>query len=332
MSTSTQVLGLNLWDPEDRLGFKQLNGDNEALERVLAPIVKDSRVTSAAARINAYNNMKSMRYLAHLEHITTEKMAMFFDDFDSAAPYTSQDALLMTEKHGYVFSVAKGSSMANGNAGDVGTEMRLGAAFSFEAPISGYITAIEVDVKATNGANNCYIRELIVGDSAKKTITMGQMTGTRSTLTYSYSAPVAIHKGDIISGTLITSSSGYYGEAYGAVLGEPYVKFYCTPAPQSGWLKTELEPLGNMGHSEVRAYIQGIKETGSSVTATLIDADGNETAMESVGTRSTVTPAGVSCEEIEFVASYSETEAQLRIDVDAADGYADIYNYAVIGI
>ena len=329
MASYTENILLTLRDPADPVEVESFNRDNEIIDKILAPVAVDYAVVRSAARINSYNVMKAIRAASYGGIDVPEKNAMFFGDFDSEAYAASEEALHCTEKHGYLFSVSKGSSFANGNAGDVGTEMNKGAAFSFEAPISGYITAIEVDVKATNGANNCYIRELIVGDSAKKTITMGQMTGTRSTLTYSYSAPVAVHKGDIISGTLRTGSDGYYGEAYGTVLGEPYVKFYCTPAPQAGWLKTELESLGSMGHSEARAYVQCLKDENGEVEAYLVDEDGEELALEQVGSRTTVTKDGNTCIELCFTVPFSKESAALKIKVDAGAGYADIYNYAV---
>lgn len=333
MSTLTPKLGLNLWDPADRFSFKAMNRDNEALETLFAPIAAESPIVSSAARINAYNNMKSMRYLDHLGHITTEKMAMFFGDFDSAAPYTSADALLMTEKYGYVFSPYDGSSYACGAAGDVSNTLgKTECSFNFEAPVSGYIVSLEADLKAASSGVNCYLSQCYFGDTYTHNVKVGAMSTVRGIQTLTFSTPIPIHKGDILTGALVSGTMEGTGYLYSAVLGEPYIKFNIVPAMESGWIKSELTDLGSMGHCEVRAYIQGIKETDSSITATLIGADGQETTMEPVGTRNTVTPAGVSCVELEFVASYSETEAQLRIDVDAADGYADIYNYAVIGI
>ncbi|MBE6992783.1 MAG: hypothetical protein E7430_09480 [Ruminococcaceae bacterium] len=329
MASYTENILLTLRGQSDPVEVESFNRDNEIIDELLAPVAVDYAVVRSAARINSYNVMKAIRAVSYGGIDVPEKNAMFFGDFDSEAYAASEDALHCTEKHGYMFSVSKGSSFANGNAGDVGTEMNKGAAFSFEAPISGYITAIEVDVKATNGASNCYIRELIVGDSAKKTITIGQMTGTRSTLTYTFSTPVAVHKGDIISGTLRTGSDGYYGEAYGAVLGEPYVKFSCTPATQTGWIQTEIEPLGSMGHNETRTYIQCLKDENGKIRASLIDEAGNEVELEQVGSRTTVTKDGNTCVELCFTAPFAKEAAALKICVDAGNGYADIYNYAV---
>lgn len=334
MGTNTPILGLNLWDPNDRLSFKALNKDNETLEDKIGPVFQEGPIVSSAARINAYNNMKNMRYIDSLGHSTAEKIAMFFDNFDSAAPFASDGALLMTEKHGYVFSPSNGTSIANGQPGDVGTTTgESTASFSFAAPASGYIQSVELDIKAKATGYTTYLYKLVVGDyQSKYNLNFGDTPTTRGTQIYTFSEPVAVHKGEIVSGYVRTGSNPDGAEIYGAKLNEPYIKFNIVPATEKGWIKTEVSDLGNMGHKEVRAYIQGIKEDAGSITATLISSDGTETLMEPVGTRNTVTPADVSCVELEFVATFNKTGAQLRIDVDASSGYADVYNYAVIGI
>lgn len=332
MSTTTPILGLHLWEPNDRFSFDALTRDNTALESALAALVQDKAIVRSAARINAYNNMKSMRYLANQGQSTPEKTEMFFGNFNSTAPYASTGALHCEELHGYLFSANGDTTIENGSPGDVTTGLSAGVPFSITAPFSGYINSVEVDVKAsTSTSGDCYLKGFKIGGRYYSNIEFGMST-TRQVISYTFSSPLYVHKGEVISGTAATYSSSYYGTIYGAEEGVPYIKFTCIPAPQSGWLKSALNELGDMGHSEVRAYIQCNKSPTGSVTATLIDADGNETTMTSAATRNTVTLAGTSCEELEFVASYSETEAQLRIDVDAADGYADIYNYAVIGI
>ena len=118
MASYTENILLTLRDPEDIVEVESFNRDNEILDKLLAPVAADYAVLSSAARINSYNVMKAIRAAYYSGISVPEKTAMFFGDFDSAAYSTSDGALLMTEKHGYVFS-DYAESIASGEEGDV---------------------------------------------------------------------------------------------------------------------------------------------------------------------------------------------------------------------
>lgn len=330
MASYTENILLTLREQTDPVEVDSFNRDNEIIDRLLAPVAVDYAVLSSAARINAYNTMKAIRAASYAGISVPEKTAMFFGDFDSAAPNTSADALHCEELHGYLFSANGDTTIANGSPGDVGTALNTGCSFSITVPFSGYINSVEVDVVATNSTSvgNCYLKKLQIGDHYYYNIEF-DMSTTRQVISYIFSSPLYIHKGEVISGTAATYSSNYYGTIYGAEEGVPYIKFNCTPAPQSGWILTELSSLGNMGHSEARAYIQCLKDENGVIEALLIDENGDEVELEQVSSKTTVTKDGDTCIELGFTAPFDKEAAALKINANANAGYADIYNYAV---
>ncbi len=332
MSTNvTENLGLTLWDGSERMSYREMNKDNEKLDAALGPVVKGFEVAATAARINAYNNMKALRYIERPGQDTAEKSGMVFGWFDSTAAEASDGALLMSEAGGYVFSPYM-TSYAHGEAGDVSNTLgEEGCSFNFVAPATGYITSLEIDAK-TASSGNCYLAECYFGSTYKHNVKIA-LTTTRAVRTLDLSsAPIAIHKGDVLKGYLKKGTSDSTGYVYSSTLGVPYIKFNITPAPETGWLKTDVEDLGSMGHSEAWAYIQVYKEDGTEVLASLVDEDGEETGMTQQGEKQTVTPDGGSCTEISFTAPYDKATAALKVSVEASKGFVDLYNGAVFVI
>lgn len=342
-SGKTSVLGLNLYGADDRFSFLNMNRDNERLEALLGPVAAGYGVLNSGTRINSYNVMKAIRAAYYSGISVPEKTAMFFGDFDSAAYSTSDGALLMTEKHGYVFS-DYAESIASGAEGDAATAVTgsttsTGIAFSFEAPVSGYINSYELDIKLTaagtssTSPNQCRIRDFYVAgvqSGSNGYLPSITATTTRAKISAQLTAPVAVHKGDTISGMLImTSTNSGAVNIYSAEYGVPYIKFDITPTIASGWLQTELNDLGSMGHSEARVYIQCLKDENGVIGASLIDEEGNELELAQNSSRTTVTKDGNTCIELCFTAPFNKEAAALKINADSNGGYADIYNYAV---
>lgn len=330
MASYTENILLTLRDHTDPVEVDSFNRDNEIIDRLLAPVAVDYAVLSSAARINSYNTMKAIR-AAHYGGIAVpEKNAMFFGDFDSEAFKASTDSLHCEELHGYLFSANGDTTIENGSPGDVTTALSTGVPFSITAPFSGYITAVEVDVKATTSTSgDCYLKNLKIGDHYARNVQFGDMSTTRQVMSYTFSTPPYVHKGEVITGYAATYSADYYGVIYGAESGVPYIKFTCIPAPQSGWIQTELSPLGKMGHSEARVYIQCLKDENGVVEATLIDENGDEAELEQISSRTTVTKDGNTCIELGFTVPFDKEAAALKINANANAGYVDVYNYAV---
>lgn len=330
-SGKTSVLGLNLYGADDRFSFLNMNRDNERLEALLGPVAAGYGVLNSGTRINSYNVMKAIRAAYYSGISVPEKTAMFFGDFDSAAYSTSDGALLMTEKHGYVFS-DYAESIASGEEGDVPTPTGTTTTFSFEAPASGYIYSYELDAKATTSGISCRIYKFqVAGVSYGSTgyLPSASVSTTRAVVTAQLTSPVPVHKGDIISGAVIQSQNSNQSQVYGAEDGVPYIKFNITPTIASGWLQTELNDLGSMGHSEARVYIQCLKDENGVIGASLIDEEGNELELAQNSSRTTVTKDGNACIELCFTAPFNKEAAALKINADSNGGYADIYNYAV---
>ncbi len=329
MASYTKNILLTLREPSDTVEIDGFNRDNEILDELLKPVAEDYGVLRSAARINSYNTMKAIRAASYGGISVPEKNSMFFGDFDTAADATSDGTLHCSSDHSYQFSDYVGESYAHGASGDVACT--LGAtecSFSFAAPASGYITSMEIDAKALSSGTNCYLNQCYFGSTYKHNVKIA-LTTSRAVRTLDFTTPIAIHKGEMIYGSLKNGTSEGTGYVYSAELGVPYIKFNITPAPETGWVKTAVEDLGSMGHSEARAYIQVLKTDDAEIGASLIDSDGTELEMRPDGVRTTVTKDGGACQELCFTVPYSKTLAALKITADAGDGYADIYNYAV---
>lgn len=330
MATYTDNILLTLREPTDPVEVESFNRDNKLLDALLAPVAEDYSVLSSAARINSYNLMKAIRAAYYSGIETPEKTAMFFGDFDTAADSTSANALHCPEKYGYLFSAYGGSSYACGAAGDVSNTLgKTECSFNFEAPVSGYIVSLEADLKAASSGVNCYLSQCYFGDTYKHNVKVGAMSTVRGIQTLTFSTPIPIHKGDILTGALVSGTMEGTGYLYSAALGVPYIKFNIVPAMESGWVQTGLSPLGDMGHSEARVYVQCLKDSNGVITAALVDENGSETKLTQVSARTTVTKDNIPCTELGFTAPYVKDSAALRINADANGGYADIYNYAV---
>lgn len=329
MASYTENILLTLRDHTDPVEVDSFNRDNEIIDRLLAPVAVDYAVLSSAARINSYNTMKAIRAASYAGIAVPEKNAMFFGDFDSEAFDTSEGALHCAENHGYLFSANGDTVVEYGSAGDVSSGVHNGNTFSMTAPFSGYIKSIELDGRASSSTTDIYISSLVIGEESTYRIEFSDVPTTRTALTYTFASPVYVHKGDTISGRIHTWNVDYYAYLYGAEANKPYIKFHCVPASQSGWIQTELSPLGKMGHSEARVYIQCLKDENGVVEATLIDENGDEAELEQISSRTTVTKDGNTCIELGFTVPFDKEAAALKINANANAGYVDVYNYAV---
>ena len=341
-SSYTENYGLCQWEPGDNFVRTEFNQDNQKIDAALAAAEETAAVATAQAAAELEARCRSRTALlgrdlydlllqAHYEGKTTGwKRALFFDGFqDKTQVASASDSLFFMDRVVGLCSTVQGDiNMGYATQAQEQSTSRVTGTYTSQ----GYavLTGLTVKTRTDSGDSiRSGTYRVYVNDEEVRSGSMElnfDDDPLENTITF---FAVPLRPGDQFYMRTHVGSPTYlfYGPTSGT--GDLGGKFHLTPtAGETGTITTRSLALPD--RSALRGWV---RFSGGSVSLSAAGAGGSPAAFTSLGDRTTVNAAGVSCTEREFVLETLPATGNLTFSLGldlAEDTQMVVYDYGIL--